>query len=92
MITWKCAGCGLTAFDKIRRCECATNVVIPSDAAKAGCRSAWKVNPNCGSEACRKRIAALEAAAHLGLEMARANDLWNTAEEIEQALAVPHSN
>lgn len=92
MITWKCAGCGLTAFDKTRRCECETNVVIPSDAEKAGCRSAWKVDPNCGSETCRERMAALEAAARLGLEMARANDLWNTAEQIEQALAAHHSN
>lgn len=34
-----------------------------------------------------KRIEQLEAAARLGLEMAKANDLWNTAEEIEQALS-----
>ncbi len=33
-----------------------------------------------------KRLEQLEAAARLGLEMAKANDLWNTAEEIEQAL------
>lgn len=87
MITWECAGCGLTAFDKNRRCECATNVVIPSNAKKAGCRSAWKVDPDCGNENCRERITRLEAAARLGLEMAKANDLWSTAEEIEQALA-----
>jgi hypothetical protein len=37
-------------------------------------------------------MAALEAAARLGLEMAKSNDLWNTAEDIEQALAGHQSN
>lgn len=86
MITWTCAGCGLAAFDKIRRCDCPTNVVIPSDAGAAGCRSAWKADECCGSDACRERMDHLRAAARLGLEMARANDLWNSAEEIERAL------
>ena len=34
----------------------------------------------------------VKAAAELGLEMAKANDLWTTAEEIEQALAANQSS
>lgn len=85
-LTWSCAGCGLVAFDRERRCDCATNCVIPSDPQKAGCRSAWKTDPATNFEACLERVAELEAAARLGLEMAKANGLWRTAEKIEEAL------
>ena len=34
----------------------------------------------------------VKSSSELGLEMAKANDLWNTAEEIEQALSGQLSN
>ena len=33
-IEWKCAGCGVISKDRVRRCECATNVLFNFDGKK----------------------------------------------------------
>lgn len=44
---WRCAGCGIEGPDTMRRCDCATSVVIRKMPEGQRDLAEWKTDPPC---------------------------------------------